>query len=79
MKKTPPPASQTNIDRIVHYADFGSPLNQIFLIDALVKVSQAVVAHQEEVRENMKAAPVNPEAWIECAKEALKQFQEYVK
>lgn len=79
MKKVPTPTNQTNVDRIVKYANFGSPLNQIFLIDALVKVSQAVVAHQDEVRENMKAAPVNPEAWIECAKEALKQFEEYVK
>lgn len=65
--------------KLEHYINHYSPLHQVFLIDALLKVSKAVVEHQEEMKENMKDHPVHPEAWIKCAQDALEEFKEYNK
>jgi len=65
--------------KIERYLNQYSPLHQIFLVDALIKVSKAVVEHQEEMKQNMKEHIVTPEAWIKCAQDALEEFKEYNK
>jgi hypothetical protein len=67
---------KSNIDKINDYVTNGSPLRQVFLIDSLLKVSNAILAHESEMRENMKNSPINPDAWIECAKDAIKHWGE---
>jgi len=65
--------------KIERYLNQYSPLHQIFLVDALIKVSKAVVEHQEEMKQNMKEHIVTLEAWIKCAQDALEEFKEYNK
>jgi hypothetical protein len=65
--------------KLEKYLNQYSPLHQVFLVDALLKVSKAVVTHQEEMKESMKDHPVHPEAWIKCAQDALEEFKEYNK
>ena len=67
------------IQKLNSYVNHYTPLHQIFLVDALIKVSKAVVEHQEEMKENMKDHPVHPEAWIKCAQDALEVFKDYNK
>jgi hypothetical protein len=65
--------------KLERYLNQYTPLHQVFLVDALIKVSKAVVSHQEEMKESMKDHPVHPEAWIKCAQDALEEFKEYNK
>jgi len=70
--------TQLNLqEKIVSYMNTGTPLHQVYLMDCLLKVSNAIVQHKDEVQENMKNSPVNPEAWIACAEDAIKHFPEY--
>jgi hypothetical protein len=66
----------SNIDKINEYVQNGSPLRQVFLIDALIKVSKAVTENQEEVRKNMANSPIHPDGWIQCATDALEHWKE---
>ena len=62
---------KTNSEAINYYIDFGSALNQVFLIDAVLKFSREIVKNKDTVRELMKDSFVHPDAWITCAKQAI--------
>tara|TARA_R110000868_G_scaffold103681_10_gene285367 strand:+ start:314 stop:583 length:270 start_codon:yes stop_codon:yes gene_type:complete len=63
---------KTNSEAINHYINFGSALNQVFLIDAVLKVSREVIKSKDEVKELMKGSFIHPDAWINCAEQAIK-------
>lgn len=65
---------ETNVERINKYITYGSPMNQLFVIDAVSKLAELVVKDENVVREQMKDGCVNPEAWIAAAKEWLAIF-----
>lgn len=52
-------------------------LNQVFVIDSLVKVSKAMIASERTIKEAMDATDsfIPAESWLKCAKEALERFQ----
>jgi hypothetical protein len=58
----------TNIDFIVDYMTWGSAMNQLFLIDAVTKHADMVIAQQDQLRIDMKNNFIHPEAWIACHK-----------
>jgi hypothetical protein len=64
-----PEDKTSNSDLVNQYIDWGSPINQMFLFDAMGKLSKSVIKHQDELRVSMKNSFVCPEAWIEAAKE----------
>lgn len=54
-------------------------LNQIFLIDCLVKMSQQIVQNERLVRKAIEESNsfINADAWINCAKTALTKFDKH--
>ena len=67
----------TNIDFIVDYMAWGSAMNQLFLIDAVTKHAEIVIAQQYQLRIDMKNNFIHPEAWILAALEFKKQAAEF--
>lgn len=54
-------------------------LHQTFLIDCLLKISRKIVSNERAVREALEDAEsfIEPDAWITCAKNALKTFEPF--
>jgi len=66
---------KTNIERVTEFMEFGSPLNQVFVMEALRSYSEKVIAQQNELRTKMKNGFVEPEAWIQCASQWQKHLE----
>ena len=71
--KAPKAPLKTNVERINDFMEYGSPLNQAFVIHAMRTIAEAVVKDKKALKASMKDHPINPEAWIACAEEWLKQ------
>jgi hypothetical protein len=77
-------ARKTNIRKdnvkFVHdYMNWGSPLNQIFVMQAINQFAEKVFQQQDQLREDMKDGFVHPEAWIKCALDWKKEYEENYK
>ena len=66
----------TNVERLTKYMEFGSPLNQAFVIHALNQMAKMTIDNKETVKEQMKGSFVDPDAWIQCATEWQKTSSE---
>lgn len=71
--KAPKAPLKTNVERINDFMEYGSPLNQAFVIYAVRTIAEAVVKDKKALKAAMKDHPINPEAWIACAEAWLKQ------
>lgn len=60
---------QTNIERVTDYMQFGSPMKQAFVIEAISRYAKEIADNQKAVLEGMKHSLISPQAWITCAKE----------
>ena len=67
----------TNIDFVVDYMTWGSAMNQLFLIDAVTKQAELVIAQQDQLRIDMKNNFIHPDVWIRAAVEFKKQADEF--
>jgi len=67
MKDNTTPKRQTNVEMVNEFMECGSPMNQVFLIEAVSFYSKHVKEQAMEIRENMKGSFINPDAWIMCA------------
>ncbi len=67
----------TNIDFVVDYMTWGSAMNQLFLIDAVTKQAELVIAQQDQLRIDMKNNFIHPDVWIRAAVEFKKQAGEF--
>lgn len=56
-----------NIEFVQHIMTTGSPLNQLFVLDALDKWSKYTIKNEKEVLEKLKDTWFNGEAWVEAA------------
>ena len=67
-----------NVEFITRLMDFSrcGALMHGYVITALEKYSEQVIAEQEALREGMKNSLVNPDAWIACAEEVKQQLEE---
>lgn len=56
-------------------------LNQVFLIHYLLKSAQYVISNERQFKESFEKVDsfVSADAWIECAKDAIKTFEPFVK
>ena len=73
---------KNNRDNVTFVNDFmtwGSPLNQIFVIDAVNKLAKNVVAQKEQLQELMKDSFVSANSWIQCAEKWLRDYDENYK
>tara|TARA_R110000868_G_scaffold243770_6_gene499817 strand:- start:2650 stop:2886 length:237 start_codon:yes stop_codon:yes gene_type:complete len=68
---------QTNVERITEYMEFGSPMNQVFLINAINVMSEKVIADKKKLQISMKDHIISPDAWIACAEEWMKTVKKH--
>ena len=61
---------KSNEDRIREYISYGSPMNQAFLIEAVVRYANEIITNEAAVREQMEGSFIHPDSWIAAAKSA---------
>lgn len=59
----------SNVELITKFMEFGSPMNQMFVIEAINRYAKMVIDQQDELRVSMKDHMIHPEAWIQSAKD----------
>lgn len=64
---------KTNVEKINEFMNFGSPLNQAFVIEACRRYSEQIVSDEMATLKAMQSSFISGPAWIQCAKEYLKQ------
>ena len=65
-----------NVKFMHDFMNWGSPMNQIFVMDAVCKQAKLVVENADQVRIDMKDNFIHPEAWIRAATEFQEQYKE---
>ena len=70
-----PNAPATNAERFDHLCTWESPLVQLFLVDAVCKMADAVLANPDETRRQMENSMVNAEAWLQAAQVVKEAFK----
>ena len=70
---------KNNVKFLTDFMEWGSPLNQIFIMDAVGKLAKNVIDQQDRLRIDMKDNFVHPEAWIRCALDWKKEYDENYK
>ena len=71
------PPRKTNVDLVTDFMNFGSPMNQIFVIDALQKHAKNIVDNEEELLKQMEGGFIDGPSWVRCAKDFLKKSDEF--
>jgi hypothetical protein len=65
-----PDAMATNVELFEHIANNGrTAMTQAFMIDAIGKVADAVVASADKVKADMEGTMISGDLWVETAKE----------
>ncbi len=64
---------KTNVERVTEFMNFGSPLNQIFIMESVRRHVEDILLNADAVRAAMKDSFINADAWIQCAQEWKKQ------
>ncbi len=67
---------KNNVKFLNDFMQWGSPLNQIFVMDAIGKLANMVIDQQDQLRIDMKDNFVHPESWIQCAKDWKRDYDE---
>jgi hypothetical protein len=65
-----------NVELVEKIMLTGSPLNQIFVMDALIKWSNHIINNKEEVLKSLENTMIRGPAWIEAAEHCKKMLDE---
>lgn len=57
----------TNIEKITNFLEYGSSLNQAFVIEACSRYANELLADANETRRLMAGSFINPDVWLSCA------------
>lgn len=68
-----------NIEFLMDYMEWGSPLNQMFVVDAVIKQAERIVNNEEEVLKSMENNFIHGPAWVQAAKEFLQKLDRFHK
>ena len=71
MKSMRTPKRKSNIEVVKAYMSSNS-MHQVFVLEALHRYAKQVCDNREELRNVMADSMVEPEAWISCADEWMK-------
>jgi tRNA G37 N-methylase TrmD len=66
-----------NVEMLTQFMNYGSELNQIFVIDAVTRLAELVVENEEQTLKHMEGGLIHGPAWVQCAKDFLKQSEEF--
>ena len=73
MKKQP----DSNIEMLVDYMEWGSPMNQMFVIDAVSKQAKLVVDNEEQVLKDMEDGFIYGPSWVRAAKDFIEASDKF--
>lgn len=68
--------TKDNVKFVHDFMNWGSALNQIFVMQAVNQLAERVIQQQDELRISMKDNFVHPEAWIKCAADWKQDYRE---
>jgi hypothetical protein len=74
MKRKEQKTNVETVTELMEFSNFG-PLAQVFVIDALCKMSEAVA--ESKVEDYPDTGFIHPEAWIGVAKEIREKLKKY--
>ena len=57
-----------NTEFVTQFMTWGSPMNQVWLMEAASKYAEQLVENEAEVLKGMEGGFIHGPAWIECAK-----------
>ena len=63
--------SKSNVERVTEYMEYGSPLNQCFVIEALTKWAEATIKNKAQIIASLENSMISGPAWIQCAENWL--------
>jgi hypothetical protein len=66
-----------NVEFLTNFMEWGSPMNQMFVIDAVSKLAKSVVDNEASVLKSMENNFIHGPAWVQCAKDFVKQSEEF--
>lgn len=58
----------SNTELVDEYMNFGSPMNQIVLIEAMGRYAKYVTEHEVDVIRELENTPINGVAWVNAAR-----------
>lgn len=64
-----------NVEFVKHIMQTGSPMNQLFVLDSLIKWADYIVKHEKEVLKQLDNTMIYGPAWVEAAKHVQKMFE----
>jgi hypothetical protein len=63
---------KSNVEKVTEYMEFGSGMNQAFLMEAVDRYAKQIAANEAEVIKKMDKSFISGEAWVQSAKQWLK-------
>lgn len=60
------PRPKTNVEKVTNFMEFGSPLNQAFVLEALRRYTLEVKANEAVLKAD-KTSFISGTAWVACA------------
>ena len=67
----------TNVQLVKKIMETGSPMNQLFVLDALTKWSDHIIENKEETLKQMENTMIYGPAWVESAEHCKKMLDEH--
>lgn len=68
--------NKDNVQFVKDFMIFGSPINQIFVLQAINNLAHAVVEQKEAIRKDMAGSFVSANSWIQAAEKWIREYQE---
>lgn len=68
--------AMTNAEFVKDFMTFGSPMNQVWLLEAICKYAEQCVESKEAMIEAMQDGFISGEAWVAAAEEWQKRWQQ---
>lgn len=63
-----------NVEFVAHIMQTGSPMNQLFVLDALDKWSSYIIKNEAEVLKSFENSIIYGPAWVAAAKHVQEKF-----
>jgi hypothetical protein len=60
---------KSNVEIITEFIEFGSPLNQAFVIEAVNRYAKELLENEAAYMRAMEGHIIHPSAWLGCARD----------
>ena len=69
--------NKTNVQVVKKIMETGSPMNQLFVMDALKKWSDYIIKHEAETLKQLENTMIYGPAWVDAAKHVKNMLDEH--